>query len=153
MRQVVDPQRDLMASRRDLIEQLPGFSDDTAHDYLRDVHDQLARTSQQIESVRELVANALDLYLSSVSNRLNEIMKLLTILATFVLPLTLLTGFFGQNFGWLVRHVNTFASFLIFGVGLAVAICVLLAWAFIRAGFMSAPRLGRRRTPEAAPGP
>ena len=61
MRQIVEPQRDLLASRRDVIEGLPGFTDDAAHDYLRDVHDHLARTTQQIESVRELVANALDL--------------------------------------------------------------------------------------------
>lgn len=117
LRQVVDPQRDLLASRRDVIEDLPGFTDDDAHDYLRDVHDHLARTTQQIESVRELVANALDLYLSTVSNRLNEVMKRLTVVATIFLPLTFLTGFFGMNFGWLVGNITSAASFWLLGVG------------------------------------
>ena len=50
------------------------------------------------------MSSALDLYVSAVSNRLNEIMKVLTIVATFFLPLTFVTGFFGQNFGWMVRE-------------------------------------------------
>lgn len=117
LRQVVEPQRDLLASRRDVIEALPGFTNDDAHDYLRDVHDHLARTTQQIESVRELVANALDLYLSTVSNRLNEVMKRLTVVATIFLPLTFLTGFFGMNFGWMVDHITGAATFWLLGVG------------------------------------
>ncbi len=117
LRQVVEPQRDLLASRRDVIEDLPGFTDDGTHDYLRDVHDHLARTTQEIESVRELVANALDLYLSTVSNRLNEVMKRLTVVATIFLPLTFLTGFFGMNFGWLVQNITGAATFWLLGVG------------------------------------
>ena len=117
LRQIVEPQRDLLASRRETIEGLPGFVEDGAHDYLRDVHDHLARTSQEIESVRELVANALDLYLSTVSNQLNEVMKRLTVVATIFLPLTFLTGFFGMNFSWLVGHITGAAAFWLLGVG------------------------------------
>ena len=117
LRQVIEPQRDVLASQRDVIESLPGFTDDDAHDYLRDIHDHLARTSQEVEAARELVANALDLYLSTVSNRLNEVMKRLTVVATIFLPLTFLTGFFGMNFGWLVGNIKSAAAFWLLGVG------------------------------------
>ena len=73
-----------------------------------------ARAEQIIDN---LVANALDLYLSTVSNRLNEVMKRLTVVATIFLPLTFLTGFFGMNFGWLVRNITGAATFWLLGVG------------------------------------
>jgi magnesium transporter len=51
------------------------------------------------------------------------------VLATIFLPLTFLTGFFGQNFGWMVDHVDSFAAFLIYGVGgLVVALALLFSW-------------------------
>lgn len=62
----------------------------------------------------------LDLYLTEVSTRLNEVMKRLTVIATVFLPLTFLTGFFGMNFGWLVRQITPMWAFLAFGVGLLV---------------------------------
>ena len=52
-------------------------------------------------------------------------MKQLTLVATIFLPLTFITGFFGQNFGWLVRHIDSFGAFVVFGVGgLLVAVVV-----------------------------
>ena len=60
----------------------------------------------------------MDVYLSSVSNRLNVETTRLTVLATIALPLIVISGFFGQNFGFLVRHINSAASFLGLGVGL-----------------------------------
>ena len=70
-----------------------------------------------IDSYRDLLTGAMDVYLSTVSNRLNVVMERLTIVATIFLPLTLLTGFFGMNFGWLVRHIQTPWAFWAFGVG------------------------------------
>ena len=55
----------------------------------------------------------MDVYLSTCSNRLNDGVKQLTIVATIFLPLTFVTGFFGQNFGWLVRHIDTAEAFLV----------------------------------------
>jgi magnesium transporter len=135
LRRVVTPQRDLFARAIDEIVTLPGL--EPAHrDYFRDVYDHLIRISDQIDTYRDLLTSAMDVYLSTVSNRLNQVMKQLTVIATVFLPLAFVTGFFGQNFGWLVRHVDTFADFMLFGVGgVVVPIALLLAW-FRRAGYV-----------------
>jgi magnesium transporter len=153
LRQVIDPQRDVLAGHRDLLEALPDFHDPGAHDVLRDIYDRLAIISQQTDVVRESISNALDLYVSSVSNRLNEIMKVLTIVATFFLPLTFLTGFFGQNFGWMVRHIGSAGAFFGLGVGLGLVFVVTLLTWFSRAGYVPRLRPHSRGTARAAPRP
>jgi magnesium transporter len=95
MRKVLSPQRDTMvmlARRGDA-----RVSERSSH-YFRDVHDQLVRLNESIEANRDLLSNALDAYLSAVSNRTNEIMKSLTLLSAVFLPLAFIVGFFGQNF-------------------------------------------------------
>ena len=74
-----------------------------------------------IDSYREQLGGLLDLYLAEVSNRLNVVMKRLTVIATVFLPLTFLTGFFGMNFGWLVQQITPTWTFFVFGVALLVA--------------------------------
>jgi len=66
--------------------------------FFRDVYDHLVRLYDITESMRDLVSGALDTYLSVVNNRMNEIMKTLTIITTLFMPLSFLTGFFGMNF-------------------------------------------------------
>jgi magnesium transporter len=98
MRKVISPQRDVLAmlvKRGD-----PRISDRTAL-YFRDVYDHLVRINESIEANRDLLGNALEAYLSAVSQRTNEIMKSLAILSAIFLPLTFVTGFFGQNFAHL----------------------------------------------------
>jgi magnesium transporter len=66
---------------------------------------------------------------NEIAARQNVIAKQLTIVATVFLPLTFITGFFGQNFGWLVGHVNTFIDFVVLGIGAMLIPCVaLLVW-------------------------
>jgi magnesium transporter len=135
LRRVVTPQRDLFARAIDDITTLPGL-EPSKRDYFRDVYDHLIRISDQIDTYRDLLTSAMDVYLSTVSNRLNQVMKQLTIIATIFLPLAFVTGFFGQNFAWLVRHVDTFGAFLAFGIGgIVVPIALLLGW-FKRAGYI-----------------
>jgi magnesium transporter len=133
MRKVVTPQRDLLARAGDDVGQALGLQPG-GRDPLRDVYDRLIRISDLIDSYRDLLTGAMDVYLSTVSNRLNLVMKRLTVVATVFLPLTFLTGFFGQNFGWMVERVNTLAAFLVLGVGSLVASCVGLALWFRRGG-------------------
>jgi len=123
MRRVVTPMRDMFARNADLIAELPGLQSDDRL-YFRDLYDGLIRISELIDSYRDLLSGATDMYLSTVANRQGEISKQLTIIATIFLPLTFLTGFFGQNFSFLVVHVLTgLAAFLVFGIGgLLVAI-------------------------------
>ena len=69
--------------------------------YFRDVYDHLIRIGDMVDTYRDLLTGAMDVYLSTVSNRLNAVMKQLAIIATVFMPLTFLTGFFGQNLaGW-----------------------------------------------------
>ena len=125
LRRVVTPQRDVAASIASGVVQLPDL-DDEAERYFRDVYDHLIRVSDMIDSYREVMGGAMEVYLSTVSNRLNTIMARLTVISTIVLPLIVLTGFFGQNFAWMVRHVGSVGAFLILGLALPVVAVVLL---------------------------
>jgi magnesium transporter len=135
-RKVVTPQRDLFARSIDQIAQLPGLELDE-RDYFRDIYDHLIRISDLIDSYRDLLSGATDLYLSTVSNRQNDVMKQLTVIATIFLPLSFITGFFGQNFGLLVQHLIVPSwTFWVFGIGSMVATCVVLLAYFRRKGWV-----------------
>lgn len=69
------------------------------HPYMRDCYDHTIQILELIEAYREMTASMLDVYLSSISNRLNEVMKVLTVIATIFIPLTFLVGVYGMNFG------------------------------------------------------
>lgn len=112
--------------------------------YFRDVGDHLALINDEVASQRDLLSTILDANLSVISVeqtrvgvRQNETMERLTILATVFLPLTFITGFFGQNFSWLVDNVTGFWAFLILGIGGLVVPLVLL-WAWLRRGSSTA---------------
>jgi magnesium transporter len=135
LRRIVTPQRDLTARTIDQLQELPGL-DPATHDWFRDVYDHLIRVSDTLDSYRDLLTSTMDVYLSTVSNRLNVVMKQLTLVATVFLPITALTGFFGQNFGWLVRNVDSLWAFLVFGVGGAVLSCAVLFTWFRRNRFL-----------------
>ena len=135
MRKVITPQRDLFARSVDQIAELPGLTLDE-RDYFRDVYDHLIRISDLIDSYRDLLSGATDMYLSTVSIRQNEVMKQLTVIATVFLPLSFITGFFGMNFGYLVTDlIHTDWTFWVVGVGSMVATCVALVVYFRRKGW------------------
>jgi magnesium transporter len=71
---------------------------ETTRIYLRDVYDHTIQVIDTIETFRDMVSGMLDIYLSSVSNRLNAVMKVLTIIATIFMPLTFIAGIYGMNF-------------------------------------------------------
>jgi magnesium transporter len=136
MRKVITPQRDLFARGIDQLAELPGLQLDE-RDYFRDIYDHLIRISDLIDSYRDLLSGATDLYLSTISNRQNDVMKQLTVIATIFLPLSFITGFFGQNFSFMVNHLITNAwTFWVIGVGsMAVTVGALLVF-FRRRGWV-----------------
>src|SRR5207244_4635041 len=134
IRKVSAPQRDLLASVAAGATQFPGMSDDDLR-YFRDVYDHLIRIADMVDTYRDLLTGAMDVYLSTVSNRLNSVMKQLAIIATIFLPLSWLTGFFGQNFGFEVRHIASPGAFVGLGLGTEIAAVVGLLIYFRRRGW------------------
>lgn len=134
MRKAVTPQRDLFAGLMGDIAELPGMTTE-AERHFRDVYDHLIRISDLIDTYRDLLTSSMDVFLSTVSNRLNVVMKQLAVIATIFLPLTFLTGFFGQNFGWLVRNTAGWTAFLVLGIGTQVATVAILMTFFKRRGW------------------
>ena len=135
LRKIVTPERDMFASLVAGASDIAGMTDD-AERYFRDLYDHLIRLSDLVDSYRDLLTSAVDTHLSTVSNRLNDVMKQLTIIATIFLPLSFLTGFFGQNFGWLVAHLGGFPVFFIAGVGSEVAAVAILLHMFHKRGWL-----------------
>jgi magnesium transporter len=104
--------------------------------YLRDVHDHLLLVDEEVAGQRDLLRTALEANMAVMSTeqtrvniQQNATIEQLTILATIFLPLTFVTGFFGQNFRWLVDEIATPAAFFAFGIGgLAVPLGLLFLW-------------------------
>ena len=92
--------------------------------YLRDVYDHNIQIIDTIETLREMLSGMLDIYLTSISNRLNAVMKVLTIIATIFMPLTFLAGIYGMNFKYMPELEWKWGYFLIlfvmFGIGISM---------------------------------
>ena len=134
LRKAVSPQRDTFARLMGGIAQLPGLAEEDER-YFRDIYDHLIRISDIIDSYRDLITGAMDVYLSTVSNRLNSVMKQLTIIATVFLPLSWLTGFFGQNFGFMVKHISSWETLIGLGIGSELVVLAALLLFFKRRGW------------------
>ena len=135
IRRAIAPQRDQMARIASGSVDLPGLTEEKRR-YFRDVEDHLIRISGIIDGYRDLLAGATDVYLSQINNRLNLVMKQLTAVAGIFLPLTFVTGFFGQNFSWMVEHVGGPGWFFLLGIVLQVLIATALVLGFRRAGWL-----------------
>src|SRR5262249_30131841 len=110
-------------------------------DHVRLLQDDVVNQRDQLAAVLEANFALIGVRQSEIAAQQNQVVKQLTLVATVFLPLAFITGFFGQNFGWLVRHLDSLAAFLVFGVGsLVVASAALYLW-FLRGGYIA---LGRR---------
>jgi magnesium transporter len=128
VRRVIAPQRDMFAQLVGNVVSIPGLTDETTR-YFRDVYDHLIRLSEMIDSYRDLLTGVIDVYLATVANRRDQIMKQLTVLAAIFLPITFITGFFGQNFGYMVDNLIDSPHAFVIGSALQVAtIVVILAF-------------------------
>ncbi|MEN3343023.1 MAG: magnesium transporter [Actinomycetota bacterium] len=149
LRKIVHPQRDMFGALLSGRYELPGMDAEHEH-YFRDIYDHLIRLSEQIDDYRDLASGTTDLYQSTIGNKMNLTMKQLGWVATFFLPLSFLTGFFGQNFNLLVgKIISPGWTFWVLGIGLDVtAFLAVLTW------YVSRERgnllLRRRRLPPRA---
>jgi magnesium transporter len=103
--------------------------------YLRDVQDHLLLADEEVAAQRDLLGTVLQANMAVLSVeqtrvgvRQNATIEQLTILATVFLPLTFITGFFGQNFAWLIRHISSYTAFIVYGLGGLIIPLALLFW-------------------------
>ena len=100
---------------------------ESTHLFLRDVYDHIVQAIDTIESFRERVSGLMDVYLSSMSNRMNEIMKVLTIMASIFIPLTFIAGIYGMNFDSQAGRWNMPELHWAFGYPLAILLMAVIA--------------------------
>jgi magnesium transporter len=115
----------------DASEDVPGLGPE-ARPYLRDIRDHLDQLIGELHRVTVDLSGLADTYFNANANRLNRTATRLTVIGSFFLAWTLVTGFFGQNFAWLVQHIASRSDFLILGVGGLVGSTVLVGVAVWR---------------------
>lgn len=98
IRRYISPIRELM---NEILRSDSGLIHEKTHIYLRDVSDHTIRIIESIESYRDILSGLLDIYISTVSNKMNEIMKVLTVFASIFIPLTFVAGIYGMNFEYM----------------------------------------------------
>lgn len=101
--------------------------------YLRDCYDHIVQVMDMVETYRELASGLMDVYLSSVSNKMNEIMKFLTVMSSIFIPLTFIAGVYGMNFEYMPELKMRWGYFACWGVMLAIAFA--LCFFFWRRGW------------------
>jgi magnesium transporter len=109
------------------------FSADV-HPYLRDVADHVVQLLDLLENYREMSSSLLDLHLSSVNHRLNEVIKLLTVISTIFIPLTFVVGVYGMNFEWM-PETDVWWGYPLCLLGMLLVAVVMLRW-FRRRGWL-----------------
>jgi magnesium transporter len=135
LRRIVMPQRDAVGRLSDAEDdELPGVTKAVSR-HLRNSYDRMVRVGDALDAARDAAQAATDVYLATVNNRLNQIMKQLTVIAGIFLPLTFLTGFFGQNFAWMVDRIGGAPAFWGLAIALPIAIVLALAGFFRRHGW------------------
>ncbi len=93
--------------------------------YLKDVYDHVIQIIDNIETYRDILSGMLDIYLSSISNRLNEVMKVLTIIATIFIPLTFIAGVYGMNFKYMPELEWSWGYFAVLLVMVLLSLCMV----------------------------
>ncbi len=104
--------------------------------YYRDVYDHIVRQYETVDSLRDLLSSAMDVYLSTVSNRLNQTTKALTVIASLFLPLSFLTGFYGMNFTYLTQVLETPYWAFAVGIGTMLVSIAIQLYFFRRRGWI-----------------
>ncbi|HKJ71146.1 MAG TPA: magnesium/cobalt transporter CorA [Gammaproteobacteria bacterium] len=135
LRRMLWPQREVMNG---LMRDEEGWLDEDTRLYLRDAYQHAVQILDLIESYREMTASLLDLYLSTLSHRLNEVMRVLTVFATIFLPITFIAGLYGMNFAggpWNMPELHWRFGYP-FALGLMAAVGLGLVAFFRRKGWL-----------------
>jgi magnesium transporter len=135
IRRVGAPQREALAT---LLREHSPFLCESVRVFLRDTFDHVAQIMEAVDSTREMGISLVNLHLSNVSQRTNEVMKVLTLMASIFIPLSFLAGVYGMNFDY-IPGVHGRTSFAIF-VGVIVAIAAAMVWGFWRRGWIGSRR-------------
>ncbi|MGB5626901.1 MAG: magnesium/cobalt transporter CorA [Woeseiaceae bacterium] len=122
LRRIGHPQREAINAM--LRPQSPFFSDDVQL-FVRDTRDHISQIVELVDSSREMGSDLADAYLSNVSHRSNEIMKVLTLMASIFIPLTFIAGVYGMNFDYIPELSNPVGYFIVWGVMIATAIFMI----------------------------
>lgn len=142
LRRAVWPQREAIAA---LMADSNEFVSDEVRNYLRDCHDHAVQLTDVIETYREFAGNLMEMYVSMLSMRTNDVMKVLTIMASIFIPLTFVAGIYGMNFGYMPELQVRWAYFVVLGVMVLVAAGMLLY--FYRRGWIGSRRSNRTGVP------
>jgi len=144
LQKIHDAKRDLLTLRRavwpmrdavnTLMRDESGLVSSQTRLYLRDCYDHSVQILDMVETYRELAAGLMDIYLSSLSQRLNEVMKVLTIIATIFIPLTFIVGVYGMNFEFMPELQWRLGYPFI--MGLMGILALLMVWYFQRKGWL-----------------
>ena len=150
LRRAIWPQRDLLASL--LRDKSPHIADET-RPYFRDTYDHAVQIMDMVETFREIASSLMDLFMTGVSNRLNEVMKVLTILSTVFLPMTFIAGVYGMNFDTSVSPFNMPELKWAFGYPFSIVLMLASAGGLLlyyrQRGWIGAakPKRGKRKRP------
>ncbi|MCL6754068.1 magnesium/cobalt transporter CorA [Nostoc sp. CCCryo 231-06] len=128
LRRAIWPQRDAINS---LIRDDPDLISEEVRIYLRDCYDHTVQVMDMVETYRELASGLMDVYLSAVSNKMNEIMKVLTIVSTIFIPLTFVAGIYGMNFNTEKSPYNMPELNWYWGYPLCLAVMGAIAFALL----------------------
>ena len=134
LRRVAWPQREALNA---MLREQSTFFDEQERVYLRDTYDHIAQIAELIDSSRDMASDLAEAYLSNVSHRTNEIMKVLTLMASTFIPLTFVAGIYGMNFEYMPELRSRNGYFVVWGVMIGVA--AGMAYYFKRRGWIGTP--------------
>jgi magnesium transporter len=146
VRRTIWPQREMINT---LIRHETPFVTDRTRIYLRDCYDHTIQLIDMVETYREIASSLVDIYLSGLSARMNEVMKVLTIIATIFIPLGFIASVYGMNFDtsispWNMPELAWFLGYP-YALALMTAVALVLVAYFWRQGWIGRPRKRRRR--------
>ncbi|MCF4101656.1 magnesium/cobalt transporter CorA [Gillisia sp. M10.2A] len=122
IRRAVFPLREVI-SRLEKIDN--NLIEDKTQNYIRDLYDHIIQVSENIEIYREMTWGLMDMYMTTISNKMNEVMKVLTIMASIFIPLTFIAGIYGMNFEYMPELQYKYSYFILWGVMIVIFLAML----------------------------